>query len=283
MHLLAAMRAVYTHAVNDQLLPVGHNPAARVPKPRRRPTSRHALSVPEVTALNTAVALGGRDAPLDSLLIRLHLETACRRGGALALREEDVDTTWCLLRLREKDATIRWQPASPTLVAALLAHRAHRGTGTPSPAPLLRTTGGTPITSRHHDHLWVRLGRQLPWITARNISTHWQRHTTLTWVERHFGHSVAHAYAGHTSHHDDVTTVYTRAVGPAPRESSPTCPAAGHERAAGPAVHPTAPRAATARPARATAHGTARTHRAGIFPRGHCGDRPLRKDPRPVD
>jgi hypothetical protein len=44
-----------------------------------------------------------------------------------------------------------------------------------------------PITSRRYDHLWTRIGTQLPWVRTQQISTHWIRHTTLTWVERNFG------------------------------------------------------------------------------------------------
>ena len=32
---------------------------------------------------------------------------------------------------------------------------------------------------------------------TQQISTHWIRHTILTWVERRFGFAVAQAYAGH--------------------------------------------------------------------------------------
>ena len=65
------------------------------------------------------------------------------------------------------------------------------GTGARSP------TAGT--TS-----LWVRIGRELPWVRTQGISTHWLRHTTLTWVERNFGFAVAHAYAGHTDGRGDT-------------------------------------------------------------------------------
>ena len=47
------------------------------------------------------------------------------------------------------------------------------------------------------------------------ISTHWIRHTTLTWVERNFGFAVAHAYAGHTDGGGDTgtaTSTYVRAT-----------------------------------------------------------------------
>jgi integrase len=103
-----------------------------------------------------------------------------------------------------------WQPISPTLTRALAEHRTHRGTGRPSPARLLRYHDGDPLTTRRYDHLWERLGQHLPWVAAQNISIHWIRHTTLTWVERNYGHGIARAYAGHTSK-DDATSVYTKA------------------------------------------------------------------------
>jgi hypothetical protein len=41
--------------------------------------------------LIAVAATTGNDPALDSLLLRLHTETACRRGGALALRPADLD------------------------------------------------------------------------------------------------------------------------------------------------------------------------------------------------
>jgi hypothetical protein len=41
---------------------------------------------------------------------------ACRRGGALALRPRNLDPDQCLVLLREKGETVRWQPVSPTLM-----------------------------------------------------------------------------------------------------------------------------------------------------------------------
>ena len=43
----------------------------------------------------------------------------------------------------------------------------------------------------------------LPWVRTQEVSTHWIRHTTLTWVERNFGYAVARAYAGHTDSGSD--------------------------------------------------------------------------------
>ncbi|MGH3159577.1 MAG: hypothetical protein ACRDNF_23800, partial [Streptosporangiaceae bacterium] len=117
----------------------------------------------------------------------------------------------CLILLREKGETMRWQPVSPTLMTHLQAHaeqrHAERG------GQLLRYASGQPITTRRYDHLWVRIGTRLPWAAAQGISTHWLRHTTLTWVERHFGYATARAYAGHNDSSGDpgATATYVRA------------------------------------------------------------------------
>jgi integrase len=76
---------------------------------------------------------------------------------------------------------------------------------------LLRYRDGRALTSRRYDHLWYRVGEQLPWAAVQGISTHWLRHTTLTWVERHFGYGVARVYAGHTDSHGAATTTYIKA------------------------------------------------------------------------
>jgi integrase len=75
----------------------------------------------------------------------------------------------------------------------------------------LRHRTGSRLTSRRYDHLWHRLGLALPWVAAHGISTHWLRHTTLTWVERRFGYGVARAYAGHTDSTGPATTTYIKA------------------------------------------------------------------------
>ena len=99
-----------------------------------------------------AVADGLLSAHLNPALLRLHTETACRRAAALHLTEDDIDPDWCLLRLHEKNSIIRWQPASPTLITALLRHRDQRGVGDPA-AALLRYHDGTPLSTRRYDHL----------------------------------------------------------------------------------------------------------------------------------
>jgi integrase len=195
-HLVAALRCLYRRAVADGYLDAADNPALKVDKPRRLPSTRRAIGDARLTEINEVAASTGDDPGLDTLLIRLHTETACRRGGALALRVRDLDTDQCLIFLREKGGTSRWQPVSPTLMRHLLVHHSERGSGDRD-ARLLRYRDGRPLTYRRYDYLWVRIGRHLRWVHTQQISTHWLRHTTLTWVERTYGHAVAQAYAGH--------------------------------------------------------------------------------------
>jgi integrase/recombinase XerC len=211
-HLIAALRCLYNHAVADGLVAEADNPARKAAKPRRLPSTRRAVPDARLAEINRVAATTGNDPALDSLLLRLHTETACRRGGALALRPADLDADQCLILLREKGGTVRWQPVSPTLMAHLQHHAEERHA--PPTGHLLRYRDGTPLTYRRYDHLWQRIGEHLPWVAVQQISTHWLRHTTLTWVERNFGYAVARAYAGHADSGTDAgtTTTYIRAT-----------------------------------------------------------------------
>jgi integrase len=209
-HLIAAARAVYNRAIADGLIDPLASPAHRVVKPRRLPSTRRALTPEELTQINLVAPTSGNDVILDALLLRLHTETACRRGGALGLRLHDLDAERGLLRLCEKGGTLRWQPISLDLAGCLAEHADRRGTVLPTDT-LLRYRRGAALTSRRYDHLWRRIGQQLPWVAVQGISTHWLRHTTLTWVERHFGYGVARACAGHTDTTGPATTTYIKA------------------------------------------------------------------------
>ncbi|WP_307799729.1 tyrosine-type recombinase/integrase [Micromonospora antibiotica] len=210
-HLIAALRCLYKRAVADGFIAAADNPALKVAKPRRLASTRRAVADARLAEINAVAAGTGDDPVLDSLLLRLHTETACRRGGALALRPVDLDPDQCLILLREKGDTVRWQPVSPTLMRHLQRHAEERHA--PARGQLLRYRNGQPITYRRYDHLWVRIGEHLPWVWVQQISTHWLRHTTLTWVERNFGYAVARAYAGHADSGGDAgtTTTYVRA------------------------------------------------------------------------
>src|SRR5579864_4611267 len=145
-HLVAALRCVYQRAVEDGLITEADNPARKVAKPRRLPSTRRAVPDARLAEINKVAATTGDDPELDALLLRLHTETACRRGGALALRPADLDPEQCLILLREKGETQRWQPVSPTLLAALLGHAAERHA--PADGQLLRYRTGRRITYR---------------------------------------------------------------------------------------------------------------------------------------
>ncbi len=173
-HLVAALRCLYRRAVDDGLIAEADNPARKVAKPRRLPTTRRALPDTRLAQINQVAAATGDDPELDTLILRLHTETACRRGGALALRPDDLDSGQCLVRLREKGETVRWQPVSPTLMARLTEHGQERHA--PPGGQLLRYRNGRPITSRRYDGLWARIGRVLPWVRTQQISMHWIRH-----------------------------------------------------------------------------------------------------------
>jgi integrase/recombinase XerC len=212
-NLIAALRCLYKRAEEDGFINERDNPARKVDKPRRLPSTRRAVADTRLAEINQVAATNGDDPELDTLILRLHTETACRRGGALALRPADLDPDQCLVLLREKGETVRWQPVSPTLMAGLVRHTAERHA--PEDGQLLRYRDGRPITHRRYDGLWERIGQHLPWVRTQGISTHWIRHTTLTWVERNFGLPVAHAYAGHTDGGGDTgtaTMTYVRAT-----------------------------------------------------------------------
>lgn len=131
-NFIAAVRCLYRHLENDGRLDQHHNPARRVTKPRRNASTRRALANTQLAELNDVVASTGDDPELESLICRLHEESACRRGCALALRPRDLDRQQCAILLREKGETARWQPVSPTLIRHLIAHHDERGNGDPN-------------------------------------------------------------------------------------------------------------------------------------------------------
>lgn len=206
-----AMRTLFKMAEQDGWIDHRDNPAALLPLPRRKPSTRRTLTNRELAEINSVVPIGSRDPALDCLIIRLHVETACRRGGALKLRLADLDPRWCLVRLREKGGTLRWQPVSPTLCAALAQHAIARGAVRGRDA-LLRRLDYQPLSPRHHDALWKRIRDLLPWASEHGVSTHWLRHTTITWVERRYGYGIARAYAGHSDTASAPTATFIRAL-----------------------------------------------------------------------
>ncbi|MEU4565004.1 site-specific integrase [Actinoplanes sp. NPDC023936] len=213
-HLIGALRCLYRRAVADGLIAEADDPARKVAKPRRATSQRIALPDDRLGELVVAAAASGNDPELDALIVRFHIETACRRAGLLRLRPMDLDVQQCLAMLQEKGGTYRRQPVSPTMMTFLLHHVHDRGAAPDQ--PLLRYRDGRRVGRRRYDGLFERLGQQLPWVATQGVSAHWLRHTTLTWVERVYGYGVALAYAGHAeSPNDTGTTVrYVKATLP---------------------------------------------------------------------
>ncbi|MEU0877487.1 site-specific integrase [Lentzea sp. NPDC005914] len=184
-HTYYALRRVYQLAVDEGLLSSRRNPMARVTKPRQAKSRRYALS-PQLYREIVQVAAGtGLDPRLDSLLLRFHLETAARTGGALNLRLGDLDPERLLIVLREKNSVTRKQPVSRALMQALLDHAEERGVRDKE-SPLLRFPDGRPMTKIRYRRLWDRVQMHIKVVDEESISTHWLRHTTLTWVERNW-------------------------------------------------------------------------------------------------
>jgi integrase len=208
---VGAMRAFFRCAVED-----GHierNPAAAVEKPHRLPSRRRGFTDSELVELYEVTRSGGDDPALDTLLLRFHLETGARRGGALGLRLRDLDPVRQSVRLREKNDTERWQPVSKTLLTALTEHARSWG-AVEDDDPVLRRLPrsgavGVPITRRRYNTLAARWAKALPWAKERGVSIHWCRHHATSSIERLAGYAVARAFAGHFVGGDTTTTYIT--------------------------------------------------------------------------
>lgn len=194
-NFVGAVRRLYSLARIAGHIDDRSDPTIGLKKPDRPASLRRPLAHDRLTALGVVAGETGDDPELDVLIIRLHSETACRRGGALALRPVDLDAEQSLIRLREKGGSDRWQPVSPSLMAGLLHHAAARHA--PPNGRLLRYKDGTQLTFRRYDSLFVRLGQHLPWVLRENVNAHWIRHTILQWVERSISYAVARRYGGH--------------------------------------------------------------------------------------
>ena len=211
-HIIAALRCVYSYAVADGLITEAANPAIRVAKPRRLASTRRALPDAQLAQIVDVAATTGNDPELDCLLL-----TAAHRDRMPPRRR----TRAAPLRPRRRamprpaagegrDRAVAARLANPDAPPARARRRARR----PPTQPIrsCATATASPITTRRYDHLWQRLGKHLPWVAAQQVSTHWLRHTTLTWVERNFSYAIARAYAGHTGKNDAGTTsTYVRA------------------------------------------------------------------------
>ncbi|MEV8437527.1 site-specific integrase [Actinosynnema sp. NPDC051121] len=165
-HTYNALLCLYRYAMDEELLSVRQNVMLRVTKPKRVRSRRHSLDPELVAKIQEVASTTGNDLGLDALLLRLHIGTAARRGGALGLRLRDLDREQCLVLLREKGMTSRWQPVSPTLMDTLVDHAHQRG-ARDEDSPVLRYHDGTPLTRKRYETLWGR-------VTSTQLSPHLQ-------------------------------------------------------------------------------------------------------------
>ena len=177
-------------------------------------SDRHGLSPEQVEEILHSAISGGNDPILDYLLIWTIVETACRSGGLLRLQVGDIDSKQCLVRFHEKGGKSRKQPVSPELAEALLAFAKSRGS-VHSDDPVFRfhlegNGKGRALTARRFERLWKRLRDEIRWVAEKQVSNHWLRHTTLTWVDRVVSSpAITSKYAGHGP--STVTASYTSA------------------------------------------------------------------------
>ena len=78
-HLVAALRCLYRHAEDDGLISEKDNPARKVDKPRRLPSTRRAVADTRLAEINQVAATTGDDPELDTLILRLHTDHRTRR------------------------------------------------------------------------------------------------------------------------------------------------------------------------------------------------------------
>jgi integrase len=192
---VAALRALFRRANDAGLITV--NPAAALIKPRRVPRRRRALDDHELAEVVDAIRTTSRDPDLDLLLMRFHLESGARREGALNLRRRDLDPKRATVWLREKAASEREQPVSPSLVALLVQHADARAADDVDGA-VFRTRTSVAISARRYDTIFDHARTCLEWADRTPVSAHVLRHTAITAVGRLAGYPVAQAFAGHS-------------------------------------------------------------------------------------
>ncbi len=207
-HALCAYSVILSYAVEQGY--IKKSPLRKVKRRALRPNSRHGLTVEQVDAIMNTALNGGNDPVLDYLLLWTMLETASRIGGLLRLRVGDIDVKNQYIIFREKGDKYHEHPVTRALAVALLQLAAERGSTKPHD-PLFRyhpdaQGKGRPMKARRFETLWARIQRELEFARDEEITSHWYRHTSTTFVSR-VAPRVAATWAGHNP--SDVTSRYT--------------------------------------------------------------------------
>lgn len=205
-----AISAVLGYAMRKKY--ISSNCAIGVKREGKQAGTRFALSRAQIEEIMNAAKSGGNDPVLDYLLLWTLSETAARKSGLIHTQLGDLYVEQNLLRLYEKGNRVRMQPITTNLANALKAFATSRGSVNPSD-PLFRYQArgeqvGSPLTTKRFETLWLRLRTELPWAEKIGVSSHWIRHTTITWVDRASNPTVAQAFAGHTP--ASITASYSK-------------------------------------------------------------------------
>jgi integrase len=207
-HSLGVFSVVLTYAV--EMGYIKQTPLRKVKRRELLPGNRRGLSVEQVEEIMDTALNGGNDPVLDYLLLWTMLETASRVGGLLRLRVGDVDVKNQYIVFHEKGSKNHEHPVTRALASALLQLAAERGSTKPTD-PIFRyhpdaAGKGRPMKAKRFETLWNRIQSKLEWVREEEITSHWYRHTSTTFVSR-VAPRVAATWAGHTP--SDVTSRYT--------------------------------------------------------------------------
>ncbi|MEV6430353.1 hypothetical protein [Nocardia sp. NPDC051463] len=200
-NIIAALRFLYQNAETAGLIRPDSNPAAKARKTSQASGPARALSLDQIEDLGRVASTTGDDTELDALILRLHIETACRRSSVLALRIEDLERDDCLVRLNERGGAIRWQPISPTLMNRLLDHVRHRG-GRKATDRVPRYHDGAPVALARYQYLVRRVRGELPWADELQVNMDWIGRTTEAFVKNRFGRTTANLFKRGIAHID---------------------------------------------------------------------------------
>lgn len=199
---LEAVSVIMMYAVSKKCIP--DNPVKGIQRTTKTASNRRGLTYNQVEEIMNAALNGGNDPILDYILLWTLLETAARIGGLIKLQFGDIqmEEGHCVLNLHEKRDTQRLQPITRQLHDALVELAISRGSSK-STDPVFRyhpdSQGrSNPMQAKRFETLWKRLSKELPWVEEKGVSSHWLRHTTVTWIDRAFNSTVAQAFAGHT-------------------------------------------------------------------------------------
>ncbi|MGK8486685.1 hypothetical protein [Nocardia asiatica] len=192
-NFIAALRFLYQNAETDGLIRPDANPAVKARRTSQASGPARPLSLDQIRDLGRVASTTGDDTELDALILRLHIETACRRNSVLTLAIEDLERDDCLVKLHEGGGAIRWQPISPTLMHRLLDHVRNRG-GRNVTERVLRYRDGAPVALARYQYLVRRFRDELSWAEELQVNMDWIGRTTEEFVKNQFGRSAANLF-----------------------------------------------------------------------------------------